>query len=93
MLDKERLQSSGVLQTQMTVLLLTLHQTCHLSAHQLSASSRKKHGNLSWLTIRGAVHPRQSSREMLTFTFIPVSFKVTTDPVVHVFGLWTKLSD
>lgn len=38
MLDKERLQSSGVLQTQMTVLLLTLHQTCHLSA----ASSRKK---------------------------------------------------
>lgn len=41
MLDKERLQSSGVLQTQMTVLLLTLHQTCHLSAYQLSASSRK----------------------------------------------------
>lgn len=93
MLDKERLQSSGVLQTQMTVLLLTLHQTRHLSAYQLSASSRKKHGNLSWLTIRGAVHPRQSAREMLTFTFIPVSFKVTTDPVVHVFGLWTKLSD
>lgn len=91
MLDKERLQSSGVLQTQMTVLLLTLHQTRHLSAYQLSASSRKKHGNLSWLTIRGAVHPRQSAREMLTF--IPVSFKVTTDPVVHVFGLWTKLSD